>query len=94
MSKIEITFDGRMSEHSGIGTYIRNMIRELSTFSEVDLSVICKKENSIDLRGINKVHYCDHDIYTIKEQIGLIKFFPKKQNSFFWSTHINNPFFY
>lgn len=94
MDKIKITFDARMSEHSGIGTYIKNMIREISKDSRVELTVICKSKNNIDLTRVSRVYCCETDIYTIKEQFDLIKFFPSDANAFFWSPHINIPLFY
>lgn len=95
MDKLKITFDARMSEHSGIGTYIKNLLRELSKDPRVDLTVICKSKNTMDLEAIPTVYYCETDIYTIKEQFDLIKLFPKKEkNSYFWSPHINIPLFY
>lgn len=95
MDKIKITFDARMSEHSGIGTYIRNLLREMSKDPKVELTIICKKQNTLKLENIKKTYFCETDIYTIKEQFDLIKFFPKKEkNSYFWSPHINIPLFY
>ncbi len=95
MTTLKITFDARMSEHSGIGTYIKNLLREMSKDPKVELTVICKNQNNLDLENVKKIHYCETDIYTIKEQFELIKFFPKpEKNSYFWSPHINIPLFY
>lgn len=94
MKKIKITFDARMSEHSGIGTYIKNLLHEISKVPDVDMTLICKSKNSLKLARPFRTFYCDTDIYTIKEQFDLIKFFPKNSNEFFWSPHINIPLFY
>ncbi|MES2767719.1 MAG: glycosyltransferase family 1 protein [Bdellovibrionota bacterium] len=95
MDKLNITFDARMSEHSGIGTYIKNLLKELDRDKDVELTVICKSKNNLDLSNVKKFHYLETDIYSIKEQYELIKFFPKKaKNNYFWSPHINIPLMY
>lgn len=84
-----------MSEHTGIGTYIQNVLREISKVPEVKLKLICRSKNSLELFGQPEIHTCGTEIYTIREQFDLMRFFPKKsEDGWFWSPHINIPLFY
>lgn len=97
MSEI-ITIDIRMINHSGIGTYIQNIVPILLEKRQNDKFFLIGKNNEIKQHSwINKknvtVINCDSPIYSITEQFALKKLIPKS-TSLFWSPHYNIPLFY
>lgn len=93
---MRIIFDARMSEHSGIGTYISHLLPFFISDSEFQIEIICRPQQNINkFVGAKKIHFLDSDIYTINEQILLYLFLSKQKDDFtFWSPHINIPLGY
>lgn len=93
-----ITVDARMINSSGIGTVIKNILKRM---------IVLKPEwnffilgNLLELRKYDffkqnnvKLISCEAPIYSIKEQIELIKKIPK-ETDIMWSPHYNIPIFY
>lgn len=93
-----ITVDARMINSSGIGTVIKNILKRM---------IVLKPEwnffilgNLLELRKYDffkqnnvKLISCEAPIYSIKEQIELIKKIPK-ETDVMWSPHYNIPIFY
>lgn len=87
--KFDITIDARMINHSGIGTYIKNMIPNL-----IDIYNLALLGNSNILKSFpwsNQVTIisADYPIYSISEQINLPKQVPESR--VFLSPHYNIP---
>lgn len=93
-----ITVDARMINSSGIGTVIKNILKRM---------IVLKPEWNFfilgDLLELKKYDFFKHDnvkliscnvaIYSVKEQIELIKNIPK-DTDIMWSPHYNIPIFY
>lgn len=92
MSKqIDIVIDARLLYGSGIGTYLKNIVFEISNKFNVLYLV---NQKSIDkYPKIKELNYklIKSDIYSIKEQIELSLKIPKCK--IFWSPHYNIPIF-
>lgn len=88
-SKFDITIDARMVNHSGIGTYIKNMIPNL--IGNYNLALLGNKKNLGSFPWSNQINIIDADfpIYSISEQINLPKIIP--ETSVFISPHYNIP---
>ncbi len=84
---IKIALDARMLNHSGIGTYLRNMIPVLS--EKFQLTLIGNKSELTDYSNTLKILQCESSIYSIKEQIELYSKIPKCD--VFISPHYNVP---
>lgn len=93
-----ITVDARMINFSGIGTVIKNILKRiivlksewnffiLGDLSELKRYDFLKKDNV-------KLISCEAPIYSVKEQVELIKKIPK-ETDVMWSPHYNIPIFY
>jgi glycosyltransferase involved in cell wall biosynthesis len=93
-----ITVDARMINSSGIGTVIKNILKrmivlkpEWNFFILGDLLTL-KKYNFLKCDNV-KLISCNAPIYSIKEQIELVKRIPK-DTDIMWSPHYNIPIFY
>lgn len=93
-----ITVDARMINSSGIGTVIKNILKrmivlkpEWKFFILGDLLEL-EKYNFLKYDNV-KLISCNAPIYSIKEQIELIKKIPK-ETDIMWSPHYNIPVFY
>lgn len=93
-----ITVDARMINSSGIGTVIKNILKrmivlkpEWNFFILGDLLTL-KKYNFFKCDNV-KLISCNAPIYSIKEQIELVKRIPK-DTDIMWSPHYNIPIFY
>ena len=71
MAQLKIGYDARMITHSGIGTYIRNTLNHLTSFSNLEFTLFGNLEK-ISQYQTRKV-LADFPIYSLKEQI----FFPR-----------------
>lgn len=97
-SKKNFVIDGRMWNHSGIGTYLKGVVpRFIKHFESVEFFIIIDDEANLplDLVKLKNVRLIESNasIYSIKEQI----FFIRKiygRFDFFWSPHYNIPIFY
>ena len=87
--KIKIVLDARMINHSGIGTYIKCVIKAL--LNDYDLTLIIDEQRIIDQTWINKVKIvqCTAPIYSLREQIKLPLEIPPCE--IFLSPHYNIP---
>jgi len=86
--KTKIVLDARMINHSGIGTYIKCVIKAL--LHDYDLTLIID-ERIIDRTWVNKVNIvqCTTPIYSLREQIRLpLEILPCE---IFLSPHYNIP---
>ena len=96
MSKI--TIDLRMIKASGIGTYLYNLIPRIIKEKPQDKFVLLGMEKNLreipwtDQSNIT-IRNCTSGIYTIQEQIELIRNIPVDTN-LFWSPHYNIPLRY
>lgn len=89
VGKFDITIDARMINHSGIGTYIKNLIPNL-----VDKYKLALLGNSNTLKSFPwsnhvKILSADYPIYSLSEQINLPKQIP--ESHIFLSPHYNIP---
>jgi glycosyltransferase involved in cell wall biosynthesis len=91
-----ITVDMRMVQNSGIGTYLKQLVpRVMKSTPQMqfrllgDSSVLSK----IEWPGNSILIDCKANIYSIKEQLALMKHIPSDTN-LFWSPHMNIPLFY
>jgi len=87
--KIKIVLDARMINHSGIGTYIKCVIKAL--LNDYDLTLIIEEQRIIDQTWLNKVKIveCTTPIYSLREQIRLPLEIPPCD--IFLSPHYNIP---
>lgn len=90
---MKILFDARMSENSGIGTYIRNLLAEMLALPGFEFVVIAKKKNSLQLPPSQRVIFAESEIYTVQEQVELSKIANQFKGFVFWSPHFNIPLF-
>jgi glycosyltransferase involved in cell wall biosynthesis len=93
-----ITVDMRMINHSGIGTYIRNLVPLImKAHPEFNYTLLGPKKilNKYDWAHYNHVNVvnCSSKIYSLSEQIELSLKTPR-DTSLFWSPHYNIPLFY
>lgn len=90
---MKICIDCRMINHSGIGTYLVNVVNGLLKSRNYDISLLGSKEVLIQyFRDSNfKAIEFNVPIYSIKEQILLPFYVPKCD--IFWSPHYNVPIF-
>lgn len=93
-----ITVDARMINSSGIGTVIKNILKRMIVLKfEWNFFIL---GNLLELKEYDflkhnnvKLISCEAPIYSIKEQIELIKKIPK-ETDIMWSPHYNIPIFY
>jgi len=88
-SKFDITIDARMINHSGIGTYIKNMIPNLVDYYNLALLGNENILKSFSWSNQVKIFKADYPIYSISEQINLPKQIPESR--IFLSPHYNIP---
>ncbi len=89
LSGLKIAIDARMINHSGIGTYIKCVIRAL--LDDYELILITDQQKTIHQPWLNKVKivHSTAPIYSIKEQIKLPFEIPHCE--IFLSPHYNIP---
>lgn len=89
LSRLKIAIDARMINYSGIGTYIKCVIRAL--LDDYELILITDQQKTIDQPWLNKVKivHSTAPIYSIKEQIKLPFKIPHCE--IFLSPHYNIP---
>jgi len=89
ITKFDITIDARMINHSGIGTYIKNLIPDLA--DNYKLAVLGNKNILTTFIWGKKVKIVDanYPIYSISEQLNLPKDIPYCK--LFISPHYNIP---
>jgi glycosyltransferase involved in cell wall biosynthesis len=86
----KLCFDARMINHSGIGTYIRNILMRFQDFPH-EVSVIVGPEAAAEhafLRAFKLIE-TSAPIYSIEEQLKLPFLIPRCD--LFWSMHYNVP---
>ncbi|MFC4776800.1 glycosyltransferase family 4 protein [Paenibacillus sp. GCM10023252] len=96
-----LTIDLRMLNHSGIGTYLQNLVPVvINNLRDIEICMLGNKEQLEKLAIDNlttidniKIVAMDSPIYSIKEQKELLEKIPK-QTKLFWSPHFNIPIFY
>lgn len=87
--KIDITIDARMINHSGIGTYLKNLIPNLVNFYKVSLIGNKNILSSFSWSTNSNIIDADYPIYSIAEQLKLPKDIP--ESKIFISPHYNIP---
>lgn len=89
--KTQIVVDARMINHSGIGTYIKCVIKAL--LNDFDLTLIVDRQKIIGQTWQNNVEmiHCAAPIYSLREQIWLP--FKIPPCDIFLSPHYNIPLF-
>ena len=87
--KKEIFIDARMAFSSGIGTYIRSLVRILK--NEFSIRLIVHNDNGEKYPGFDgcELIFSNAKIYSVREQIELPLKIPKCD--LFWSPHFNIP---
>lgn len=93
MKPLILTVDCRMIEHSGIGTYLQNLLEHLSR--SPDLSLIClgnrKVIESFSWSSSVRIISCAAPVFSIREQFELPLKIPPCD--LFWSPQYNIPIF-
>lgn len=91
-----ISIDMRMSDSSGIGTYITNLVPlVIEKLDNVEFNLI-GDEARLETYGRYpnvSISHCVAPIYSLKEQVELKKIIPKN-TIIFWSPHYNIPLLY
>lgn len=93
-----ITIDLRLINASGMGTYLRNIIPTvIETFGDSKFNLIGNAEELQQFpwtarNNINLID-CKSPIYSIREQLEMIRKIPK-DTTLFWSPHYNIPLLY
>lgn len=94
-----VAIDCRMIRHSGIGTYIRNIVPrviELLHSQRIKFHLIGNpitlEEDGLAREGVNIVTD-NSGIYSLKEQVSLVLKMPKKVD-LLWMPHYNIPIFF
>lgn len=93
-----ITVDARMINSSGIGTVIKNILKRIIVLKpEWNFYILgnlleFKKYDFLKCNNVTLIS-CEAPIYSIREQIELIKKIPKNTDVM-WSPHYNIPIFY
>lgn len=93
-----ICIDLRMLFSSGIGTYIRNLIPYIvNYYPKVNFNLLVLSKDLEKLSFLDKSNVCfiecNSRIYSVIEQIELIRRIPK-DTTLFWSPHYNIPLLY
>lgn len=93
-----ITVDARMINSSGIGTFIKNVLKRIINIKkEWKFNIIGNVEELSKFDFLNfdnvKLIDCRVPIYSIREQFALLLAIPK-DTDIFWSPHYNIPIFY
>lgn len=95
---MSLSIDLRMLEHSGIGTYLKNLVPLVTeAFPKMIFNLLgdancINKYDWCSSANIRVIH-CQSPIYTVSEQIELLTKIPA-DNKLFWSPHFNIPVFY
>ena len=94
----QITVDARMINASGIGTVIKNILKRLiQEKNDWHFNIIgkLKELNQFEFTRCANVTLieCNAPIYSIKEQIALMRIIPK-ETDVFWAPHYNIPLLY
>jgi glycosyltransferase involved in cell wall biosynthesis len=90
-----LTIDIRMLHHSGIGTYLRNLVPSVAgALNDLNINLLGNEEELQEYswsRGKNiNIINCTSNIYSLTEQMELLKKTPSRTDVF-WSPHINIP---
>jgi len=89
--KINIAFDARMIFHSGIGTYIRSLLKEMVPCKEFSWTLLGDPKSLVPLFPGIEIRETNAPIYSIREQMELTG----KASGFdlFHAPHYNAPIF-
>lgn len=89
MNKLHVILDARMIRHSGIGTYLQNLIPRLAP--KLHLTLLGTKEAIQTFPWSNEVELINlhSSIYSIREQVELPRRIPPAD--VFWAPHYNLP---
>lgn len=93
MMPIVLTVDCRMIRHSGIGTYLQNLLEFISRMSDMQLYCIGDKQILKEFSWAGSVHIipCNAPIFSLREQFELP--FKIPVCDIFWSPQYNIPIF-
>lgn len=95
MRSPHVAIDVRMARHSGIGTYIRNVVPRMLAarpdwqFSLLGDPALTATFANLELPNVTEVA-CTAPIYTIREQVEVAARVPR-ESSLIWSPHYNAP---
>jgi glycosyltransferase involved in cell wall biosynthesis len=90
-----VAIDVRMARHSGIGTYIRNIVpRVLAArpnwrFSLLGDPALTSTFANLEQPNVTAV-FCNAPIYSVREQLELVRRVPR-ESSLIWAPHYNAP---
>jgi glycosyltransferase involved in cell wall biosynthesis len=93
-----ISIDARMLSHSGIGTYLVNLLpRIIAALPPQTFSILGNPEQIREVLGLEEPRVTlipySANIYSVQEQLELPRLIPKA-TQLFWSPHYNIPMFY
>jgi glycosyltransferase involved in cell wall biosynthesis len=88
-AKKKLVIDGRMIDHAGIGTYIRNLVPRISDHYGIFLLVPAEKLQEFAWADRVEIIDTHSPIYTIREQLELPRRIPLADA--LWSPHYNIP---
>ncbi|MDD5237250.1 MAG: glycosyltransferase family 1 protein, partial [Candidatus Omnitrophica bacterium] len=92
---MKIAIDARMINHSGIGTYIRNLIPEIARDASIKEITLVGKSRDLSSFNTNKkivILDCNIPIYSLKEQLSA-KIFNNLDADIVHFPHFNIPYF-
>lgn len=93
-----ISVDARMLSHSGIGTYLVNLLPSIiAALPSQRVSLLGDPEKIRAVLSLEEPRVtlipCSANIYSVQEQLELPRLIPK-ESKLFWSPHYNIPMFY
>ncbi|MCJ8346390.1 glycosyltransferase family 4 protein [bacterium] len=95
MQPYKICVDARMIFHSGIGTYLKNILFHLIADKNLELTLMGDVSKLRSIQEFSKVDIIElkTEIYSIKEQLEIPKLMDDKNFDLFFSPHYNAPIF-
>jgi len=88
--KAHVCVDGRLIRQTGIGTFLRSTLAEISQSAAYELTILCHENDQEQLKVFSsRLVVMQSAIYTVKEQVEYRKKIP--QCDLFWSPHFNVP---
>ncbi len=91
---MKVAIDARMYQESGIGRYIRNIIKELDSENEYFILLSKNDSNNLAFKKNFKKVLADFSWYGIKEQIRLPRLLDSLKVDLVHFPHFNVPLFY
>lgn len=90
---LQLVVDARMLNHAGVGTYLRNLVpRVAELLADCRVTALVPSDTPADALPGAELVPASTDIYTVAEQLELVKLTPRGAR-LFWSPHYNIPLF-